>query len=192
MAPVAVEPTPLSTHILSHTKHSVPQKQYAPRVSESQMSSYQGYDHVHWYVGNAKQAAAFYVTRMGFRRVAYRGLETGSKVTASHVVSNGNVVFIFTSPLYAPDAKRQNLTKEDRQVLREIHEHLIQHGDAVKDVSFEVDDVETLYTAAVSRGARAVSPPKTLSDDFGWVKVATIQTYGDTSKSVSAILIQGR
>lgn len=182
MAPVAIEPTPVASHLLGHTKYDMPTKQYATKVTKSQIETYQGYDHVHWYVGNAKQAAAFYVTRMGFQRVAYRGLETGSRATASHVVSNGKVIFVFTSPLYAPNSKQQNLTKEDRELLKEVHEHLTQHGDAVKDVSFEVDDVEALYAAAVGRGARAVSAPKTISDNSGFVKMATIQTYGDTSK----------
>lgn len=101
---------------------------------------------------------------------------------ASHVVSNGKVVFVFTSPLHAPESKTANLSKDDREQLREIHEHLTTHGDAVKDVGFEVDDVEALYAAAVARGARAVSAPKTVADENGCVKMATIQTYGDTSE----------
>lgn len=92
---------------------------------------------------------------------------------------------MFTSPLHAPDSRSANFSKEDRELLREIHEHLTTHGDAVRDVGFEVDDVESLYMAAVSKGAKAVSPPKTLSDENGSVKVATIQTYGDTSKNLS-------
>ena len=35
------------------------------------MSGYRAFDHVLWYVGNAKQAASYYVTRMGFNHVAY-------------------------------------------------------------------------------------------------------------------------
>ena len=35
------------------------------------VSGYQAFDHVLWYVGNAKQAASFYVVRMGFKHVAY-------------------------------------------------------------------------------------------------------------------------
>jgi len=183
MAPVAIESQPVAGNLLGHSKYDMPTKKLTSNVTQSQVHSYQGYDHVHWYVGNAKQAASFYITRMGFRKLAYRGLETGSRATASHVVSNGNVVFVFTSPLFDLNSKQPNLTKEDLELLKEIHEHLIKHGDAVKDVSFEVDDVEELYNAAVSRGARAISAPKTLSDDFGSVKMATISTYGETSKS---------
>lgn len=182
MAPIAVDITPVHSQISVKTKINSNFKSSAPAVAAEKLTSYQGYDHVHWYVGNAKQAASFYITRMGFRRIAYRGLETGSRVVASHVVSNGNVVFVFTSPLHAPD-KKGDFTKEDRDLLREIHDHLTQHGDAVKDVSFEVDDVELLYEAAVARGARAVRSPQTTSDEYGTVKLATIHTYGDTSKS---------
>ncbi|KAK5072103.1 hypothetical protein LTR64_004119 [Lithohypha guttulata] len=182
MAPVAVETAPIPSHLLASANYDLPAKKLQPPLpTKPQMHSYQGYDNVHWYVGNAKQAAAFYITRMGFRKLAYRGLETGSKVVASHVVSNGKVVFVFTSPLYAPNSKRQDFSKEDQELLREVHDHLTQHGDAVKDVGFEVDDVEALYDAAVSRGACAVSAPRTISDEFGSVKMATIRTYGDTS-----------
>lgn len=152
--------------------------------AQAKIGQYQGYDNVHWYVGNAKQAAAFYITRMGFKRIAYRGLETGSKVVASHVVRNGNVTFIFTSPLHATKTKDPKWTQEETELLEEIHTHLRQHGDAVRDVAFEVDDVDAIYTAAVTNGAHEVYPPKELSDDFGTVKYARIRTYGDTTHTL--------
>lgn len=34
-------------------------------------AGYQAFDHILWYVGNAKQAASYYVSRMGFKHVAY-------------------------------------------------------------------------------------------------------------------------
>src|SRR5436190_9294970 len=77
---------------------------------------YQAFDHILWYVGNAKQAASYYVTRMGFKHIAYvtssqfmyevadspqRGLETGDRVFATHVVQNGTVRFVLRSPLHS-------------------------------------------------------------------------------------------
>lgn len=97
----------------------------------SDISSYRGYHHVHWYVGNAKQAAAFYVARMGFERIAYRGLETGSRATASHVVRNGDVTFVLTSPLRCLE-QSSRFSAEDEALLREMHAHQERHGDAVK------------------------------------------------------------
>jgi 4-hydroxyphenylpyruvate dioxygenase len=154
------------------------------QTDERKLGQYQGYDNVHWYVGNAKQAATYFVTRMGFRRVAYRGLETGSKAVASHVVRNGDVTFVFTSPMYAPDSAASDCSAEDKQHLDEIHEHLKQHGDAVRDVAFEVDDVNAVYDSAVANGAHPVYPPKELTDEFGTAKYARIRTYGDTTHTL--------
>ncbi|PYH41329.1 4-hydroxyphenylpyruvate dioxygenase family protein [Aspergillus saccharolyticus JOP 1030-1] len=152
-------------------------------TNNSSLASYKGYDHVHWYVGNAKQAAAFYITRMGFQRVAYRGLETNSRAVCSHVVRNGDITFILTSPLRSLD-QLARFDPAEQDLLREIHAHLEQHGDAVKDVAFEVDSVDAVYNAAVANGAKAVSGPQTLEDGDGQVRVATIQTYGQTTHTL--------
>ncbi|KAF2826106.1 4-hydroxyphenylpyruvate dioxygenase [Ophiobolus disseminans] len=169
MAPIAISP-PCSPRVSSATP-------------SSDISSYRGYHHVHWYVGNAKQAAAFYVARMGFERVAYRGLETGSRVTASHVVRNGNVTFVLTSPLRCLEQSTR-FSKEDERLLQEIHAHQERHGDAVKDVAFEVDNVDAIYDAALSSGADTISAPHDISDTHGTVRLATIRTYGDTTHTL--------
>ena len=145
---------------------------------------YRGYDHITWYVGNAKQAATFYTTRMGFYPVARCGLETGSRLVASHVVSNGQATFVLTSPLRSVENLEHNATEAERALIREIHEHLRQHGDAVKDVAFEVDDVESVYSHAVAMGAVSVQSPKVISDEDGEVTTATIRTYGDTTHTL--------
>ena len=38
----------------------------------------EGTDHIEFYVGNAKQAAHFYQSALGFQPVAYSGPETGA------------------------------------------------------------------------------------------------------------------
>lgn len=152
-------------------------------TTPSSLASYKAYDHVHWYVGNAKQAASYYITRMGFRRIAYRGLETGSRAICSHVIRNGQITFILTSPLRSLD-QIDRFTADEQDQLREIHHHLEQHGDAVKDVAFEVDDVEAVFGAAVKNGAKVVSGPRVLEDEGGRVTVATLQTYGETTHTL--------
>ncbi|KIW66661.1 4-hydroxyphenylpyruvate dioxygenase [Phialophora macrospora] len=181
MAPIALEPTPVPVHGLTKKtlNGTTPRTEGLPKNPQT-VANYRGYDHVGWWVGNAKQAAAFYVSRMGFERIAYRGLETGSRVTASHVIRNGNVTFVLTSPLHAPDAKVTWLSDDDRALLRLIHDHLKAHGDAVRDVAFEVDDVAAVYDAAVEKGAEPVEAPKTIHDDCGTAKLGSIKTYGDT------------
>ncbi|OAX81040.1 4-hydroxyphenylpyruvate dioxygenase [Emergomyces africanus] len=147
------------------------------------LSSYKGYDHIHWYVGNAKQAASYYIARMGFEKVAYKGLETGSRVVTSHVIRNGDITFVLTSPLRSLDQLSQ-FNEQEQALLTEIHSHLEKHGDGVKDVAFEVDDVNAVFGAAVRNGAKVVSGMKTMEDKQGQVRVATIQTYGDTTHTL--------
>ncbi|XJO71723.1 hypothetical protein BDV3_001191 [Batrachochytrium dendrobatidis] len=103
---------------------------------------YHGFDHLTFWVGNAKQAAAYYISRFGFEPIGYKGLETGSR----------------------------DMTFGD---------HLTLHGDAVKDVAFEVDDVRGIYAKAVGRGARSIREPWEEKDADGTVIMATIGTYGD-------------
>jgi 4-hydroxyphenylpyruvate dioxygenase len=68
--------------------------------------------------------------------------------------------------------------------LEEVQEHLEMHGDAVKDVAFEVDDVRGIFAEAVRNGARVIRQPFELSDQDGTVICATIATYGDTTHSL--------
>lgn len=49
------------------------------------------FDHITFYVGNAKQAASYYTTRMGFEPAAYQGLETGHRQFVRHVVRQNKV-----------------------------------------------------------------------------------------------------
>jgi len=92
-----------------------------------------GFDHCTFWVGNAKQAAAFYTSRMGFEYYAYQGLETGNRQRATHVIRQGKIVFAFVSS-YGPED-----TSDD------IQKHLVKHGDGVRDVAFNVEDAKKVY-----------------------------------------------
>ncbi len=178
MAPSAISPT-----ILASDGSTFPISSSQPKVSPG----YKGYDHVTWYVGNAKQAASYYITRMGFKHLAYRGLETGSRYIASHVVSNAGATFVLKSPIRSPTSPERghDVPEEDQGLLEEIHAHLANHGDAVKDVAFEVDDVRAVWKEAVAKGAGNVQEPTLLSDKIdGEVLTATINTYGDTTHTL--------
>lgn len=176
MAPAVLLPS-----VLTENGHSLPL--YSDGVQKAaQQVDYRGYDHVTWWVGNAKQVAQYYVTRMGFTPVAYRGLETGSRYIASHVVKNGNVCFVFTSPVRS--STRQTTVRappKEQKLLDEIYDHLDKHGDGVKDVAFEVDDVRSLYESAVQNGAQSVMLPQEEASDEGSIIKASIRTYGDTT-----------
>ncbi|XP_058803232.1 4-hydroxyphenylpyruvate dioxygenase [Phymastichus coffea] len=124
------------------------------------------FDHVKFWVGNAKQAASFYCARMGFEPLGYRGLETGSRRVASHAVKQNKIIFVFESA-YEPDDQ-------------EIASHLSRHGDGVRDIAFNVEDIDTIFKVAKSKGAKVVRDLWEEKDEYGVVRFATIQTYGDT------------
>ena len=132
------------------------------------MNSYSinGFDHCELYVSNAKQAAHYYRTALGFLPIAYSGLETGSRARVSYVLKQNQVRFILTSPL------------ENNS---EIGEHIHTHGDGIKDVSFTVDDAEAAWKESTTRGAESVLKPKLLTDNHGDAVIATIKTFGDTT-----------
>lgn len=52
------------------------------------------------------------------------------------------------------------------------------------DVAFQVDSVDGLFSAAVSAGAVAVRQPFTSKDSSGSIRMATVQTYGDTTHTL--------
>ncbi|KAK1139327.1 hypothetical protein N8T08_001098 [Aspergillus melleus] len=142
--------------------------------------------HIAWYVGNAKQAASFYVTRMGFKHIAYRGPETGSRVIVSYVVSNGDADFVLTSPNCAPGFEwDDHVSEEDADLLDEIHDHLTKHGDGVKDVAFRINgDIKAVWKKAVGHGATSISPTILHKNGHGSITLATIGTYADTAHSL--------
>jgi 4-hydroxyphenylpyruvate dioxygenase len=123
-------------------------------------------DHVRFFVGNARQSAYFYRNAFGFDVVAYAGLETRQKQEAGYVLRQGHITFVLISPLSRdhPESPR-----------------LVQHGDGVQDIAFEVDDVKHSFEETVRRGAKPVTPPTLLEDEHGVYEFATIRTYGDTT-----------
>jgi 4-hydroxyphenylpyruvate dioxygenase len=133
--------------------------------------AFSGFDHIHWFVGNARITAEYYVSAFGFERVAFRGLETGYRSAASHVVRRNDIVFVFTSP-YLQDAQSEFGDT--------FASHLSKHGDGVKDVAFKVDDCRATFREAVARGAKAVREPIEMKDEHGSVVLASLCTYGDT------------
>ena len=121
--------------------------------------------HIEFVVGNAKQASYFYRQGFGFDQVAYRGPETGCPDRVSYLLKQNDIGLILTTPLRHDDP---------------LSTWLMLHGDGVRDIAFEVEDIEGVYDQAVSNGARSFCAPKTVSDGQGAIKMAAIHTYGET------------
>ncbi|MDG1571667.1 4-hydroxyphenylpyruvate dioxygenase [Robiginitalea sp. M366] len=124
-----------------------------------------GTDHVELYVGNAKQAAHYYMSAWGFQPVAYAGLETGLKDRVSYVVQQDKIRLVLTSPL-KPGGP--------------INRHIDQHGDGVKTIALWVDNATRSFEETVKRGAEPHTEPYTLEDKNGKVVLSSIHTYGET------------
>jgi 4-hydroxyphenylpyruvate dioxygenase len=124
-----------------------------------------GIDHVEMYVGNASQAAYFYETAFGFRRIAYSGLETGVRDRVSYVLEQGRIRLVLTGAL------RSNT---------DVARHHARHGDGIRSIALSVPDVDAAHAAAVERGAFTVTGPRTDEDELGRVRHSAIAAYGDT------------
>src|SRR4030095_2481031 len=86
-----------------------------------------GTDHVEFYVGNAKQAAHYYMHAFGFQPLAYAGAETGMRDRASYVVRQNKLTFVLTAPI-KPNT--------------EIADHVYKHGDGVRVLALLVDNAK--------------------------------------------------
>ena len=136
-----------------------------PMTEEADFLQIKSIDHVHFYVGNAKHALYYWWKAFGFKPVAYSGLETGNRAFASYVLESGQARFVI-SAAYSPT--------------HEIAAHHLVHGDGVKVIALEVDDVEKAWQATTERGGKSAWAPREEKDDNGIYRTSAIYTYGET------------
>ncbi len=120
-------------------------------------------DHVRFYVGNAKQAAFFYASAFGFQVSQISDLTTGSRRSASYLLTQGNIRILLETPLVPEHPATQEIAK---------------YGDGVKDIALTVFDAEKAYEQAIRNGGESAYEPITFTDATGTVTMAGIQTYG--------------
>jgi len=125
----------------------------------------QGTDYVEFYVGNAKQAAHYYISAFGFQSIAYAGPETGIKDKVSYVVRQNKLTFVLTTPLKSGG---------------EIADHIYKHGDGVKFLALRVEDATDAWEQTTRRGAQSFMEPNRMQDNGGEVVISGIHAYGDT------------
>ena len=140
---------------------------YLEKGSKPESGRFVNFDHIVFWVGNAKQAAHYYCVHLGFEPFAYRGLETGSREVVCHVVRQNDVIFEFQSALNPGN--------------EEMGRHLVQHGDGVKDIAFSVENIDWIVAKAKAKGALVVKDLHQESDENGSVRMATVKTFGDTT-----------
>jgi 4-hydroxyphenylpyruvate dioxygenase len=136
-----------------------------PPVHEDDRMPIHGIDHVELYVGNAAQAAFYFVHAFGFTETAYAGLETGRRDRVSHVLEQGRIRLVLTGTLMGND---------------DIAAHHAHHGDGVHKIALSVPDAEAAYNHAVGHGARGILTPHWVEDEHGRVQLSSVATYGET------------
>ena len=135
-----------------------------PITEEADFLQIKSIDHIHFWVGNAKQAMYYWWKAFGFKPVAYAGLETGNREFASYVLESGKIRLV-VSATYGPS--------------NPIAGHHMVHGDGVKVVALGVEDVEQAFRETTARGGVAAWAPKEERDDFGIYRTSAIRAYGD-------------
>ena len=123
------------------------------------------FDHLEFYVGNARQAALFYSKCFGFTIAAYRGLETNSRATASYVLEQGDIRFVLSTGLHPEHP---------------ISKSVLKHGDGIAIIALEVPDVVSAYQETTRRGAVGAIAPTEAQDNYGVLRYSAIHAYGDT------------
>ncbi len=144
---------------------SAPKTDSRPITEEADFLQIKAIDHIHFYVGNAKHAMYYWWKAYGFKPVAYSGLETGNREFASYVLESGQARFVLSAP-YTPTS--------------ELAAHHMVHGDGVKAIALEVDDVEQAWKETTSRGGKSAWAPREQKDDLGLYRTSAICAYGET------------
>lgn len=121
-------------------------------------------DHVQHYVNNARQSAFYYQHTFGFSIKGYTGLETGSRDECGYLLEQNDLRLLFSAPLRPGHPMASTIAE---------------HGDFVRDIAFEVDDVDWAYKVAIERGAVSAYEPYNMEDADGFVRRAGVKIYGN-------------
>ncbi|MEH0938576.1 4-hydroxyphenylpyruvate dioxygenase [Micromonospora psammae] len=123
-----------------------------------------GTDHIELYVGDARQAAFYFGTAVGFQLRGQGGPETGLAGQRSLLLTHADIRMVLTTGLTAAHPAA---------------EYVRRHGDGIAVVALEVDDAAGAYAELVARGATGVSRPRTWTGAHAEVVTAEVGGFGD-------------
>ncbi|KPJ06289.1 4-hydroxyphenylpyruvate dioxygenase [Papilio machaon] len=126
------------------------------------------FDHLTFWVANAKTASSYFVSRFGFKPLARRDANETNPIQA-YAVKLNKITIIFESPTTSEGAISNDLTA---------------HGDFVKDVAFAVNDLDELVRRATLEGAKIVKGITEENDKDGTLRYAVLKTYGDNTHTL--------
>lgn len=132
------------------------------------MNPFSNYDYayIEFYVGMAKMVAYWHVKALGFELAGYCGPETGCNDKVSYLMEKNGVVLVITSA--STPANYEVLSFVDR------------HGNGVKRIAYQVDNVEQAFEHALQNGGIPLTEPRQEKDVHGSVSEAAIKLFDST------------
>lgn len=123
------------------------------------------FDHIHFYVEDAKAWRDWFVQIFGFQWIAsHNRLDTEQQV-----ISNGFLKFLLSAPLNGKSP---------------VAHYLRQHPPGVVDVAFSVKDIETYLSRAGGCGAKILQPLQLNYQTGSLVKQAQIEGWGNVKHTL--------
>ncbi len=123
------------------------------------------YDFIEYYVGMAKMVVYWHVKALGFKVVAYAGPETGVDDKCSYYIVKNDIKLVITAA--SQPSSYQIVSFVDL------------HGNGIKRIGIKVENVDTFFEQALSKGAIPLTFPETLSDSKGSVRMAKLKIFDD-------------
>ncbi|UWY30349.1 VOC family protein [Flavobacterium sp. TR2] len=123
------------------------------------------YDFIEYYVGMAKMVVYWHVKALGFKVIAYAGPETGVKDRCSYYIVKNDIKLVITSASQPSSYK--------------IVSFVDLHGNGIKRMAINVDNVKEFFGRAMKNGAIPVEHPHITSDDMGFVEQASLKMFDD-------------
>lgn len=116
------------------------------------------FDHLHFYVTNAKASRDWFIQKLGFQA---QGCVTNSD-THTEIIKHGSVYFLLSSPV--TDASP-------------VAQYLHQHPSGIVDVGFEVEDIDSVAQRMKVEGVKMMQPIQQYSVDNSLLKWFTIVSW---------------
>lgn len=126
---------------------------------------YKKINHMEFWSNNSYHTAYYYINNFGFDLIAYNNSYTCKKSENSYIIKNGDVIMEIKSP-NEPNNKKFN-------------DFLSQHGDTLKSVIIEVDNIELLYKKSLEVNSNIFEKPHFIEDENGKVHQMSILMFGN-------------
>lgn len=126
---------------------------------------YKKINHMEFWSNNSYHTAYYYINNFGFNLIACNNSYTCKNNENSYILKNGDVIMEIKSPNQPNNKKFNNF--------------LSQHGDTLKSVTIEVDNINSLYKKSLEVNAKIVEKPFITEDDYGKVEQMSILMFGN-------------